>query len=838
MSELKRAKIFITGTIQGVGFRPFIYNLANQLNITGWVNNNTNGVQIEAEGSSKQLQTFLELIPLKKPPLSEIENIDHSFDIPKNYKLFSIRESDTSASNDSIALALPDTATCDLCLNETLDSTNKRYLYPFTTCTLCGPRYSISEELPFDRARTSMKIFQMCPSCQAEYENPADRRFHSQTNSCPDCGPELSFLDGQGYEICKGRYALDEACEEIKKGSIVAIKGIGGFHLFADAGSETTLKRLRKKKNRKCKPFALMMPNLQEVEKYCTVNLAEKEILLSPLSPVVLLQQKLDLREDSEGGLQRFSQEVAPGLALLGVMLPYTPLHHLITEKLKFPLVATSANISDEPICSDELMDLSILSQLADFVLTHNRPIRNSVDDAIVRIIDDQPVVFRIGRGNSPGSFNQLQSVANNAVTLAAGGHLKNTIALSRGNKIYLSQHNGSLDTLKAIQNFQNQCTKVPAYFRSEPTVIVHDKHPHYASSLYAADFTNDRKLPLCSVQHHQAHILSCVAEHNLSFPLLGVCWDGTGYGLDGTIWGGEFLLMQSASDFERLACIRPFQLPGGDRAILEPRRSALGILHNLYHEVGNINPFTEIPTLKSEVTQNNQSGDIFFSHYISKWLKNNFTESDFLNLTKMLKGKINSPQCSSAGRLFDAIASLLNICHIGNYEGEAAMKLEALAFQWLQESGFSSQNLSGLSSLADFQIEKSMLEKIITKQKSILDQTAPENKKTTPSYWVNSKEIVDLVLQDLERGDRPSYIAFHFHYLLAKTIEKVAKISTAQTIVLTGGVFQNKLLSELALSFLRTAGLEPYINKKVPPNDGGLSVGQAYFVTQSNPGK
>lgn len=797
--EVTKVKIFITGTVQGVGFRPFIYNLATELGLVGWVKNNTEGVRIEAEGSKAQLQKFLNLIPQQKPLLAEIEDLRFVFDKWTGFKSFSIQESDTALREDAVALVLPDTATCDQCLNDILDPTNRRHLYPFTTCTLCGPRYSISEMLPFDRVHTSMKLFPMCSDCQKEFENFGDRRFFSQTNSCPDCGPQLSFLDKQGNEVSKSNKALEQACEEIKKGSIVGIKGIGGFHLFGDARNESTLDKLRYRKKRLSKPFAVMMPSLQEAEKYCYLNEVEKTSLHSPVSPILLLQK----RPEVQMGSYKLSPQLAPGLGILGVMLPYTPLHHLVVDNLNFPLVATSANIPDEPICTDESKDFSRLSELADFILTHNRPIRNSMDDAIVRIIDNKPVVFRTGRGNSPGNFKQSQSAASEKVAIAMGGQMKNTIALSTGNKIYLSQHNGSLDTFESVQKFKSQCENLPAYYQCKPAIAVHDQHPRYASSVYANQLAHDKNWALASVQHHQAHILSCVAEHNPSFPLLGVCWDGTGHGLDGTIWGGEFLFMQSASNFERFACIRPFHLPGGDRAILEPRRSALGILCDFKFDLDGIQ---------------------------SSWAKNNFLQVELFNLKKMLDQKINSPLCSSAGRLFDAVASLLEVCHISNYEGEAAMKLESLAYQWIHKSDL---NLSTHSDL------ENLLSKIPYPQKLIKElPTNKENGKEsmTPAHWIDGEEIIKIILQNVEMNKETSYIAFLFHFLLAKAIDEMVTLSAVKTIVLSGGVFQNKLLSELTLSFLRRAGLQPFTNRNVPPNDGGLSVGQAYFFNCSEP--
>lgn len=830
LDKIQRVKISITGTVQGVGFRPFVYNLATKLHITGWVNNNTKGVTIEAEGKPSQIQKFLDLLSSEKPPLSDIENIEYSFLSPMGDRQFTIHTSDSSSHEEACAMVLPDTATCDLCLSEIFNPANKRYLYPFTTCTHCGPRYSISKNLPFDREHTSMKIFPMCSSCQFEYEDPSDRRFHAQTNSCPECGPELSLLNKAGNHILKGVAAINKICEEIKNGSIVAIKGIGGFHLFVDATNELAVEKLRERKNRKYKPFAVMMANIQQIENICAVSPAERSSLLSPSSPIVLLQKKSDLSETQIG----FSEKVAPGINLCGVMLPYTPLHHILMKQLKRPLVATSANISDEPICNDEATDFNKLNHLADFILTHNRPILNSLDDAVVRIIDNEAVVFRAGRGNSPASFDYISHVEDDTksyeIALALGGHNKNTISLLKGNKIFLSQHNGSLDKYEAQNSFQVQCQKLPNYYQSKPMVVVHDNHPHYASSLYAAQFADEKSVAVLSLQHHQAHVLSCVAEHKLSFPLLGICWDGTGYGLDESLWGGEFLLMNSASHFERLASIRPFKLPGGEKSILEPRRTALGILHGIAFENKTKQPVKEVLNKSKNFDDPNcrceDSLNIYATDLVSDWIKTNFSDMEFENLNKMLNGNINSPTCSSAGRLFDAVASLLNVCHRNNYDGEAAMKLESLAYQWVHKN-------SELVSPIYSENENHCLKNILMKAPES-SNTLKKNSKTAPSYWVDYKKIIFLLIQDTEQGRENSYIAFRFHLLLAHAILKVAKISAMKTIVLTGGVFQNMLLTEMTLLLLRNAALNPVTHRKVPPNDGGLSVGQAYFSAQS----
>ncbi|MGZ3775660.1 MAG: carbamoyltransferase HypF [Bdellovibrio sp.] len=786
MKDIERFNILITGTVQGVGFRPFIYNLAREHQIMGWVNNNLEGVSIDAEGASQQLKKFLEAIPLKKPSLAKIENIKHTIEAPIGYNSFLITESET-ASTHSHALVLPDTATCEMCLQDLFNPANRRYLYPFTTCTLCGPRFSISEKIPFDREHTAMNRFMMCSHCQNEYENPDDRRFYSQTNSCHDCGPKLFFLDQHGLKLAEENNALELACEKIKNGFIVAIKGIGGFHLFADARNDQAVENLRKRKKRAYKPFALMVSHLSEIEHLCFVSPEEQQALSSHLAPIVLLQRKKLLPNENKF----VSELVAPNINLYGIMLPYTPVHHLLMQKLQFPLVATSANIADEPICTDEALDLEELKGLADFFLTHNRIIHNGLDDSVVRIIDNHSTVFRTGRGNSPGNLSLMSASQSKNVVLGVGGHLKNTVSVLKGNKIFLSQHNGSLETYEAVKKFQNQCEKFPAYHQAVPTVVVHDKHPQYASTFYACELAASNKLLLHGVQHHQAHILSCVAEHNLKFPLLGVCWDGTGFGLDNTYWGGEFLLMRSAHDFERLACLEPFHLPGAEYAIREPRRSLLGILYNCAPDS------------------------------VTKLLKDKFSMRELETLIKMLDKKINSPVCSSAGRLFDAAASLLNICDFNNFEGEAAIRLEDTACDFLvgrsyeQTMKFFNQDLQG------FIFKTNLLKN--------------ERDALTPSYHVLSSKIIKLLLEDIQCGKDNNYVAFRFHSALAKSIEEVAKVSGMETIVLTGGVFQNKLLSELALGLLRNAGLRPVMNREVPPNDGGLSVGQAYFMAQSD---
>jgi hydrogenase maturation protein HypF len=633
-TDNQRLIALINGAVQGVGFRPFVYRLANELNLTGWVCNSTMGVTIEVEGQTIRLEEFVNRLQAEKPRLSVINSFEYSFQTPVGYTDFKVKHSNQIG--DKSALVLPDIATCPDCLKDISDPNNRRYQYPFTNCTNCGPRYSIIESLPYDRDNTSMKIFPMCEQCRQEYEDPANRRFHAQPNACPECGPHLELWDKQGKTLALHNDALIMACREIKYGQILAIKGLGGFHLVVDAANDQAIKRLRQLKARPKKPLALMYPNLETVKRDCELSSLEEELLTSPESPIVLLKQRSN----------KISSLVAPDNPYLGVMLPYTPLHHLLMTQLESPIVATSGNLADEPICIDETEALARLDNIADLFLVHNRPIVRHVDDSIVRVMMGQLTIMRRARGYAPLPINLRQPIRS---ILAVGAHQKNSIAISKGKQVFISQHIGDLDNRLAYETFTKTINSLGGIYDFSPEIVACDKHPDYTSTQYARDSGIGHK----EIQHHFAHILSCMVENNLDGPVLGVAWDGTGYGDNGTIWGGEFLKVENNS-YSRSAYLRTFRLPGGEKAIEEPWRTSTGLLYELFGYM------------------------LFDDSELQAFIPSDTKTKGLIH--KMLEQNINSPITSSAGRLFDAVASLTGICQMTTFEGQAAMKLEFAA--------------------------------------------------------------------------------------------------------------------------------------------------------------
>jgi len=754
---IHRMHIALRGAVQGVGFRPFVYRLASEMKLPGWVLNSPQGVFIEVEGRKEDLDSFLFRLQEEKPPLSFIQSLEFSFLDPVNFNRFEIRKSELGGART--ALILPDMATCNECLAEVLDPGNRRYRYPFTNCTHCGPRFTIIESIPYDRPNTSMRSFEMCRNCREEYEDPGNRRFHAQPNACPVCGPELETWDGSGRLHSRGDKALLEAAESIRQGKIVAVKGLGGFHLIADARNTEAVETLRKRKQREEKPFALMYPLLEPIKGDCRVAPLEARLLSSAESPIVLLERK---GEDS----RTISPAVAPGNPYLGVMLPYTPLHHLLMREVGFPVVATSGNLSDEPICIDEREALVRLSGIADLFLVHNRPIVRHVDDSIVRVILGRELVLRRARGYAPLPLHCKQLVPD---LLAVGGHLKNTIALTVGNNVYISQHIGDLENKEASEAFQKVIQSFRRLYEVEPVQVVSDLHPDYLSTRFA----RESGLPLISIQHHYAHVAACMAENELEGSVLGVSWDGTGYGPDGTVWGGEFLLTDQ-SGFTRVASFRRFRLPGSAAAVKEPRRSALGLLY----EVLGTGVFGDRSLLPVRA----------------------FGAEEIPVLSQMLRKGIHSPWTTSAGRLFDAVASLSGLRQRTKFEGQAAMELEFAIGSEETEQAYP----FGIS-----------------------DYTDPQDPDTRASVIVDWEPIVRGILRDVQDGIPPPKISRKFHNALVEVIVAVARRVSNKRVVLTGGCFQNKFLLEHAVQKLEQEGFRPYWHQRIPPNDGGIALGQ-----------
>jgi hydrogenase maturation protein HypF len=746
----ERLKIIVRGAVQGVGFRPFVYRLATELELNGWVSNSGQGVFIEVEGGRDSLQGFLLRLEKDKPPRAVVQSLESSFLDAIGHRGFEIRESENRG--DKTALILPDIATCVDCLREILDPANRRFCYPFTNCTNCGPRFSIIEALPYDRANTSMKRFTMCLECEREYHDPLDRRFHAQPNACPKCGPQLQLWDENGA-IVSERDALCRAIGAVREGKILALKGLGGFQLIVDARNKGAVAQLRDRKRREEKPFALMYPSLEAVRIDCKVSSLEERLLLSPESPIVLLST---IRNPESA----IAASIAPGNPNLGVMLPYTPLHYLLMREHNFPIVATSGNLSDEPICIDECEALERLRGIADLFLVHNRPIVRGVDDSIVRVMCEREIVLRRARGYAPLPIHIKSEIRNpqSEIVLAVGAHLKNTVALKIDNNIFVSQHIGDLETKQAYAAFGRAVTDLPRLYDAKVEIVACDIHPEYLSTKFASELT-PTKIP---VQHHWAHIAACMAENEIEAPALGVAWDGTGYGLDGSIWGGEFLLAVKDGSFERVAHLRQFRLPGGGKAVKEPRRSALGVLHEVLGE----NVWNE---------------DL---------IRSIFSSDELSILRKMLEKNLNAPVTSSAGRLFDAVSALIGLRQRASFEGQAAVELEFNADVDLRDA-----------------YPFTLTEKIPV----VID-------------W---EPAIRGALGDIKNGGSRGAISAKFHNMLVQSIVAVARRIGEPTVVLSGGCFQNRLLLERAVEQLREENLRPYWHQRIPPNDGGIALGQ-----------
>jgi hydrogenase maturation protein HypF len=779
---LDRLRVVIRGAVQGVGFRPFVFRLANELQLNGWVKNSNQGVFVEVEGTRASLETFLFRLESEKPPRSFIQSLEAAWLDPAGFAGFEIRPSE--AGGEKTALVLPDIATCPECRKDIFDPANRRYYYPFTNCTHCGPRFSIIERLPYDRATTSMRSFVMCAECQAEYENPRDRRFHAQPNACPVCGPRLALWDNKGRSIADRkslqRELIATAAAAIRKGGILAVKSLGGFHLVVSALDDRAVRRLRERKHREEKPFALMFPSMELLQVYNDCSLLEERLLRSPEAPIVLLRR----REEPGLGTAELSSAVAPGNPFLGAMLPYTPLHHLLLAELGCPVVATSGNRSDEPICTDERDAIERLGDIADLFLVHDRPIVRHVDDSIVRILGGRELVIRRARGYAPLPISVRAAPGVSDPVLAVGAHLKNTVALSQGNHVFLSQHIGDLETDEAYCAFRRVSMDLQTLFEAKPSIIAADSHPDYLSTKYA-DQIASQEMPgerparpeLMLVQHHFAHVLSCMAENDIEPPLLGVAWDGTGYGLDGTVWGGEFFLVNAAGG-SRAAHLRRFRLPGGDKAVKQPRRSALGVLFELLGE------------------------EAFASAELIPALR--FSPAELSTLRTMLVRTINSPFTSSAGRLFDAVASLVNLRQEVHCEGQAAMELE-FALEGIQTD----EAYSMLLIPADPRTANSP--RTGTSLPCVLD-------------WAHT---IRAMLEDCKTGVSPGVISARFHNGLVEGILSVARFFGEAKVVLSGGCFQNRYLAERTIERLREEGFQPYWHQRIPPNDGGIALGQ-----------
>lgn len=748
-----RLQIRVFGIVQGVGFRPFVFHVAGEEHLNGWVRNDENGVTVEVEGPNQVLLRFLNRIQTETPPASYIYAVDHRFLAPVGYSEFRIEGSRASDIPPRVWI-LPDLATCPECRREILDPEDRRFRYAFTNCTHCGPRFTIIADLPYDRPNTSMRPFKMCPECWREYENPSNRRFHAQPNACPRCGPRPAFqIPGEAPDVF-GREAIQRAVRWLREGRILAVKGLGGFHLMVDASKEASVQELRRRKKRPFKPFAVMYPDLETLRAHARIPDFAESLLLSTQAPILLLERR-------RAGRLEIANAVAPRSPYLGVFLPYTPLHHLLLQDLKVPLVATSGNASDEPIVHENEEALLRLSSLCDAFLTHDRPILRQVDDSVLQIISrpaSKPQMLRRARG-----FTPLPVLCDRELPhlLALGGHQNSTFALSRGKEIILSQYLGDLDNYETRKSFERVLDDFLRLYEIHPQMIVHDLHPDYYTTELASLFS----LPTLAVQHHHAHLAACMLENQLEGTTLGFCWDGTGYGTDKTVWGGETLLGDPGS-CERVASLQPFLLPGGEKSIREPWRVALSLLHECYGQ--------DIPR------------HLPLFHRVSA--------KDVALTLEMLEKKILSPLTSSVGRLFDGVSALLGISLLNSHQAQSAQLLEYAAW----EHG--------------------------TQRRSL-----PISVRQTEILLLDWRETVRTLVEMIRRGDDPAELASLFHHALADGALQIATALKNRQVILSGGVFCNRYLTESLLELLKHNGFEAFIHTQLPPNDGSLAVGQLW---------
>ncbi len=756
----RRARVRVTGTVQGVGFRPYVYRLAGELSLGGFVLNDAHGVLIEVEGSAPVVDRFLERLPSEAPPLAVVERVAVDELAVSGDVAFAIRDSVGGRAPD--APVTPDTATCDDCLRELFDPADRRFRYPFINCTNCGPRFTIVRGVPYDRPLTTMASFTMCAACRAEYEDPADRRFHAQPNACPVCGPSVRLIGALSESAPEDPIAATVAA--LADGAILAIKGVGGYHLACSARDERAVAALRSRKHREDKPFALMAPSVAAAESLVSLAPAARELLTGPERPIVLAPRRAGAP---------VAESVAPGAPELGVMLPYSPLHHLLLSDAGETLVMTSANVSDEPIAYRDEDALDRLRGIADLFLVHDRPIQTRTDDSVLRVIDapDRPrrAFLRRSRGYVPAAL-ALPGVGAPRPLLACGAELKNTFCLARGTRAWVSHHIGDLENYETLRSFAEGIEHFGALFAVEPEVVVHDLHPEYLSTKYALDLDG---VEVVAVQHHHAHLAACLAEHgeiDPAHPALGAIFDGTGYGLDGTIWGGELLLGDLRS-FHRVGSLLPVALPGGERAIRQPWRMACSWLA----AAGDGDGEPELPASLAESVD------------ARTWSQ----------VHRLIETGTAAPATTSMGRLFDAVAALAGIRAEINYEGQAAVELESACDPG--ESGSYPVALTGGSD--------------------------------TPLV-IDPRETIRAVAADVRAGTPAGVIARRFHRAIAgATAEaciRMAATHGTEVIVLSGGVFQSRLLLESVWGTLSAAGLRVLVPERLPVNDGGIAYGQA----------
>jgi hydrogenase maturation protein HypF len=763
----ERLRLVVRGAVQGVGFRPFVYRLARERQLRGSVHNSSNGVVIEVEGERAQLDDFRAALERERPPRAAIQGIEGSWLDPAGLPEFAIHDSEVS--EHPTAIVMPDIALCESCRGELLDPNNRRYRYPFINCTNCGPRYSVIEHLPYDRANTSMRDFVMCHACEREYHDPLDRRFHAEPNACPVCGPQVALWDATGVVVATRDAAVTAAANAIRAGKIVAVKGLGGFQLLVDATDEAAVRRLRERKHRDEKPFAIMCPDLECVQQHAVLGRDEARLLASPEAPIVLVTARTD-------GPSHLAPSVAPGSRQLGVMLPYTPLHVLLMRDLRRPIVATSGNHAEEPICIDEREVVERLGGIADVFLVHNRPILRHVDDSVVRVVRGRPLMLRRARGYAPWPLD-LGDDAPPVVGL--GAHLKNTVAMTAGSHLVVSQHIGDLATSRALDAFHATLDSLSRLYQVTPAAAAVDLHPDYLSTQHG----HTLGVPVFGVQHHYAHLAACLADNGLTGTVMGAVWDGSGYGTDGTVWGGEFL-RTTERGFERVACLRPFRLPGGDAAVREPRRSALGLLSARGGEA------------------------------LARWRALQpaaFADDEWRVLTQMVRRGLNAPVTSSIGRLIDAAVAIMGVRQVMRFEGQAAMQLEELVDAAVHDAyPFALTPAEPAWQLGSWE---------------------------APQLVVDWAPLVDALLADVEAAIPVGTMAARLHNTLAEMAVAAALALGESRLLLTGGCFQNRYLTDTTAARLDIAGVRAYSHQRLPPNDGGIAAGQIVAWLRAQPG-
>jgi hydrogenase maturation protein HypF len=777
---LKSASISVRGIVQGVGFRPFVYGLAVKHKLKGRVSNTSEDVKIEVEGVAEAIEQFEWELRTKAPPLARIENVIMEYHRPRGYKNFEIRRSQAQAGK--YQLISPDVATCQACLGELLNPEDRRYRYPFTNCTNCGPRFTIIESMPYDRPKTTMRYFQMCSQCQAEYDNPLDRRFHAQPNACPKCGPQVQLVDNKG-NLVDDSNPIAVASQLLKEGKIVAIKGLGGFLLACDAMNDIAVKTLRQRKNRPSKPLAIMVATVEEANRHCYISAEEEKLLTSPQGPIVVMKW---------GKKSSVSREVAPNLRFLGVMLPYTPLHHILLRETGLPLVMTSGNLSEEPIAKDNDEALKRLCGIADYFLIHNRDIYSRYDDSVAMVERGTSQLVRRARGYAP---YPIRLPFRTRQVLGCGAEEKNTFCLTKDNYAFLSQHIGDMENMETLEHFDRTISLYKRLFHIEPEVVAHDLHRDYLATRYAQEL-GECGMKLISVQHHHAHIASCLADNGVESPVIGIAFDGTGMGADGNIWGGEFLVADYRS-FNRVGHLEYLPLPGGTAAIKRPYRTAIGYILTLLGENALNAVIATLNEVKGKQSLIASIGQV--------------SEVEIEVIKRQVEKSVNSPLSSSMGRLFDAISALLGIRGEIDYEGQAAVELEMAAHSF-----------------------------VIARE---LDEAISDIKESYPYRIVEDKgmrivhlrDLLSAIVEDLHQDVSKGMIAVKFHSTVAQMTNEMCHLIADDTgikqIALSGGVFQNRLLLRKTVSLLESSGFQVLTHRQVPCNDGGISLGQAVIA-------